>query len=191
MDLVAKLKTKKENMLDILDSLTTMKKVKLFEDEISEMASDNFSIPMQISILNKVLNIEINYNTYYTYYNKNIRSKRGVEATVKKDNKKDSSPVQSDSDYNELKKRYDKLKELIVERERILELNTKLDKTKSSQELLDEAKSFITNIPKDERSEIKNIKSLFIWINKKIIELTKEKLELEVKLEKLYQTKEY
>ncbi|MCF6339962.1 MAG: hypothetical protein L3J10_04310 [Sulfurimonas sp.] len=138
MDLVTKLKTKKENMLDILGNLTTMKKVKLFEDEISEMTSDNFSLPLQIEILNKVLNIEINYNTYYSYFNKNIKSKK--------------------------------------------EINTKLDKTKSSSiELLNEAKNFVknANIPEIERSKITNGKSLFNWINKKIIELTKANQKIE------------
>lgn len=91
---ISEMKNKKEDLKKFISKEYISKSLKFFIDEIIFLEKNyNFSIKEQKEIIEDIFGFEINYQTYASFYNRNIRKKKESKKVEnnEKDIKKDSS----------------------------------------------------------------------------------------------------
>lgn len=167
---ISMMKEKRKELDKFISSTYVSKSLKFFIDDILFLiAKNNFSIKEQKEILEEVLEFEINYQTYASFYNRNIKSKLRSNKNVKSENKKDGSKkeVVSNEDFvssNETNIKNDSAS--------VSKKDTNVNEDEETFSLIDKSSN---NIKENKDSSIKKIdKSLF---NKDLITEIIEKKE--------------
>lgn len=88
---ISMMKEKRKELDKFISSTYISKSLKFFTDDILFLIGNNFSIKEQKEILEEVFEFEINYQTYASFYNRNIKSKIGSNKNVKSENNKNGS----------------------------------------------------------------------------------------------------
>lgn len=106
MNIIDKIKKKKSNLNDLIDVRKVSKTLKFFQAEIIELEKSNFTRTEQRNVFEKLLGIEIPYQTYNSFFVRNIKSKnkRSSENDLKQEDDKTSSE-KKDDDIDTLSKK--------------------------------------------------------------------------------------
>lgn len=96
---ISEMKNKKEDLKKFISKEYISKSLKFFIDEIIFLEKNyNFSIKEQKEIIEDIFGFEINYQTYASFYNRNIKNKKEIkkiennEKDVNKDTSKNEVP---------------------------------------------------------------------------------------------------
>jgi len=115
MNIIDKIKKKRENLGELINIKKISHTLKFFQNEIIELEKSNFTRTEQKEIFEKLLEIKIPYQTYNSFFVRNIKS--NIRSKTDSKNKVDDINEVSTGATTPVDKKNNKTKENIISEE--------------------------------------------------------------------------